>query len=316
MGIDKPDVRFVAHVDLPKTLEAYYQETGRAGRDGAPAIAWMVWDDADAAAIGRWIEESDAPAAQKRVERAKLQALLAYVDASRCRRQVLLEHLGDTLPAPCGNCDVCLDPVEAVDASEAARKALSVAFRTGDRFGAAHLVDVLLGADSERIRTLGHDRLTVHGIGKELDRGQWRALFRALVGQGLLRIDTATGGLRLGAEEEVRAVLRGERRVEARLPPPGKRPRRARRAEPGAAAAAGGSALFDALRSWRLETARAQAVPPYVIFHDRTLAEIAARRPLDELALAGVPGIGAAKLARYADAVLAIVRADSRRREG
>ncbi len=314
MGIDKPDVRFVAHVDLPKSLEAYYQETGRAGRDGLASVAWMVWDDADVAAIARWIGESEAPDAQKRVERAKLQALLAYVDASTCRRQVLLAHFGDDLPHPCGNCDVCLDPVTAVDASEAARKALSAVFRTGDRFGAAHVTDVLLGADTARVRELGHDRLSVHGVGKELDRGQWRALFRQLTAIGLLRLDSGTGGLRLGPDDEVRAVLRGERGVEARLPPQAKRARRARASGEAPAASTSGadSTLFDALRRWRLETARAQGVPPYIIFHDRTLLEIASRRPLDELALAGVPGVGAAKLGRYADAVLAVVRAAAR----
>jgi len=262
----------------------------------------------------RWNEESEAPAAQKRVERAKLQALLAYADAATCRRVVLLAHFGDSLPGPCGNCDVCREPVAAVDATESARKALSAAYRTGARFGAAHLAEVLLGADTARIRELGHDRLSVHGIGRELDRGQWRALFRQLTALGLLRLDATTGGLRLGDEEAVRAVLRGERQVEARLPAPAGPARRARRATEAAQDTPGAdAAVFAALRRWRIEAARAQGVPPYVIFHDRTLLEIAARRPLDELALAGVPGIGAAKLARYADAVLEIVRAEARR---
>jgi ATP-dependent DNA helicase RecQ len=317
MGIDKPDVRFVAHVDLPKSLEAYYQETGRAGRDGLPAVAWMAHGPGDVPLLRRFIEESDAGDAQKRVEHGKLDALIGFVEAGTCRRQILLAHFGETLPEPCGNCDICLEPGRLIDVTEPARKALSAVYRTGERFGAAHVVDVLLGADTERVRTLGHDRLAVHGLGKDLDRQQWRTLFRQLTSLGYLQPDAeGHGGLRLGAQDRVRPLLRGEVPLELRLPPARAERRKERRAaaptlQAGAAAAAGApdETLLAALKAWRRDLARAQGVPPYVVFHDRTLVEIATSRPEGLDALAAITGVGQAKLARYGAAVLGVLRA-------
>jgi ATP-dependent DNA helicase RecQ len=314
MGIDKPDVRFVAHVDLPKSLEAYYQETGRAGRDGLPAVAWMVHGAGDVPQLRRFIDDSDAPEAQKRIEHGKLDALIGYSEACGCRRQVLLRHFGEVLAEPCGNCDLCLEPDRAVDLTEPCRKALSGVYRTGQRFGAAHVIDVLLGADTARIRELGHSSLRVYGIGRELDRGQWRALFRQLVARGYLVSDSeARGGLRFGAEALVKPLLRGEATLALRLPPPAKERRRGGGGERGTAVAAPelgeeNQDLFEALRSWRLAQAREQGVPPYVVFHDRTLIEIAGGRPASLAELGRVAGVGQAKLERYGEAVLDVLR--------
>jgi ATP-dependent DNA helicase RecQ len=316
MGIDKPDVRFVAHVDLPKSLEAYYQETGRAGRDGLPAVAWMAHGPGDVPLLRRFIEESGAGDAQKRVEHGKLDALIGFVEAGTCRRQILLAHFGETLPEPCGNCDVCLEPGRLADVTEPARKALSAVYRTGERFGAAHVVDVLVGAETERVRALGHDRLSVYGVGKDLDRQQWRTLFRQLTSLGYLLPDAeGHGGLRLGDQGRVRPLLRGEARLETRLPPPRAEARKDRRraATPASAIAAVAAdapdeALLAALKAWRRDLARAQGVPPYVVFHDRTLVEIATLRPAGLEALAAVTGVGQAKLARYGAAVLGVLR--------
>ena len=319
MGIDKPDVRFVAHVDLPKSLEAYYQETGRAGRDGLAAVAWMVQGQGDVPQLRRFIEESAAAEEQKRVEHGKLDALIGFVEAPGCRRQVLLRHFGEELPQPCGNCDLCLEPDRTVDLTLPARKALSAVFRTGQRFGAAHVIDVLLGGDTARIRQHGHGELSVYGIGRELDRGQWRSLFRQLTALGYLVSNSeAKGGLRFGEEGLVRPLLRDEASLALRLPPPAKERRRERTSDStaGSGAPGGGTAglpegvdpeLVAALKAWRLQQAREQGVPPYVVFHDRTLVEIAARRPMDSEALAQVSGVGAAKLERYGASVLAVV---------
>jgi ATP-dependent DNA helicase RecQ len=312
MGIDKPDVRFVAHVDLPKSLEAYYQETGRAGRDGLPAVAWMLHGAGDIPQLRRFIDDSAAPEEQKRIEHGKLEALIAYSEAAGCRRQVLLRHFGEALAEPCGNCDGCLEPQALADLTVPAQKLLSAVVRTGQRFGGAHLVDVLLGGDTEKIRQFGHRELSVHGIGRELDRSQWRTLVRQLSSLGyLVPVPDGKGGLQLGPQELVRPLLRGETVLELPLPPPQKESRR--RSSSGSDRSrelvedAADGELLQALKSWRREQARAQGVPPYVVFHDRTLVELAARRPRDRAALGGISGIGAAKLERYGEGLLAVL---------
>ncbi len=319
MGIDKPDVRFVAHVDLPKSLEAYYQETGRAGRDGLPAVAWMLHGPGDIPQLRRFIDDSAAPAEQKRIEHGKLEALIAYSEAAGCRRQVLLRHFGEELGEPCGNCDGCLEPRELADLTVPAQKLLSAVVRTGQRFGAAHVVDVLLGGRTEKIRQFSHQELSVYGIGRELDRGQWRTLVRQLSGMGyLVPVPDGKGGLQLGPQELVRPLLRGETLMELPLAPPQKESRR--RPTPSATRPAGAMAgldgdlvvnddLLSALKNWRREQARQQGVPPYVVFHDRTLVELAARQPRDLDGVGAIGGIGAAKLERYGEALLAVLQA-------
>ena len=311
MGIDKPDVRFVAHVDLPKSLEAYYQETGRAGRDGLPAVAWMVHGPGDVPQLRRFIDDSAAPEEQKRIEHGKLDALLGYTDAPGCRRQVLLRHFGESLAEPCGNCDGCLEPKALSDVSVPAQKLLSAVYRTGQRFGANHLVDVLLGADTERLRSLSHDQLSVYGIGNELDREQWKALVRQLTGLGLLEpVLEGRGGLRFGPDALVKPVLRGEQRLELPLPPPKAERRRAggsSRAQNNPYWGDADPDLVARLKAWRTEQARSQGVPPYVVFHDRTLLELASRRPTRRAELSEVGGIGTAKLERYGDGLLEVL---------
>jgi ATP-dependent DNA helicase RecQ len=302
MGIDKPDVRFVAHLDLPKSLEAYYQETGRAGRDGLPSEAWMLYGAGDAGKLRQMIEDGAAPEEQKRIERRKLDALLGYCETARCRRQVLLGYFGDACE-PCGNCDACLEPAETYDGTVLAQKALSCVYRTGQRFGAAYVIDVLLGVANERTERNGHDRLSTWGIGADVAKAEWRAVFRQLAALGLLVADAEHGGLMLG--EGARELLRGERRLEFRREPA----RRAKRGEEPTVADPDAERLFQALRERRRDLARSQGVPPYVIFHDSTLLGIARARPRTLDALAAVPGVGEAKLARYGAEMLAVVSA-------
>jgi ATP-dependent DNA helicase RecQ len=310
MGIDKPDVRFVAHLDLPKSLEAYYQETGRAGRDGLPSDAWMVYGMQDVAKVRQMIEGSEAPDEKKAVERRKLNALLGYCETAQCRRQVLLEYFADTCQ-PCGNCDTCLEPVETYDGTEVAQKALSAIYRTGQRFGAHYVIDVLRGTENERTTALGHDRLPTWGIGKDMSKDQWQSVIRQLIAIGSLRVDQdAHGALVLGPD--VRPLLRGEITLRLRKDPA---PRSRKRTESRSGERrqvtfddSAHEALFQSLRALRLELARAQGVPPYVIFHDATLLEIARLRPTSTEALSDVPGVGAGKLARYGESFLTVVR--------
>ena len=315
MGIDKPNVRFVAHLDLPKSLEAYYQETGRAGRDGLPSDAWMTYGLEDLVKLRLMIGQSQAPDAQKRVERQKLEALLGYCEAGGCRRQVLLAYFGETLPEPCGNCDTCLSPVDGFDGTEAAQKALSCVYRSGQIFGAQHIIDVLLGGDTERIRRFHHDRLSTYGIGKEHSREEWRAILRQLVARRLLDVDIeGHGGLRLGPE--ARPVLRGEKRIELRRAQIARRPAAAKARQAAGFDDPADEALFQALRAKRLALAKAQGVPPYVIFHDATLAAMARARPPDLDRFAGLSGVGQAKLERYGDDFLAVIAAHAVGGEG
>ena len=308
MGIDKPNVRFVAHLDLPRSLEAYYQETGRAGRDGLPANAWLAYGLQDVITLRQMLESSEAGEQRKRLERHRLDAMLGFCELTTCRRQALLAHFGETLDQPCGNCDNCLEPVPTWDATEAAQKALSTVYRTGQRFGVSYLIEVLHGVKSERVLALGHDRLSTFGIGLELEVAQWRSVFRQLVARGLLDVDAeGHGGLRL--TEACRPVLRGEQRLllrqERRQPRQKGKPRGA----PSAFAAPADQALREALREKRRELAREQGVPPYVIFNDATLREMVEYRPetLEQLRL--LYGVGERKLALYGEEFLAVIRA-------
>ena len=308
MGIDKPDVRFVAHLDLPRSIEGYYQETGRAGRDGDPAEAWLAYGLGDAVQLQRMIDDGDAGEDRKRLERRKLDALLGYCESTECRRQQLLAYFGQAHPGACGNCDNCLDPPATWDGTVAAQKALSCVYRTGQRFGAAHLVDVLRGADTAKVRQFGHDTLSTYGIGGDLDAGQWRSVFRQLVAGRLLDADVqGHGALRLTAASE--DVLKGRRSLSLRLEPPARERKRARTKRRGDAPVAdlAGDALlrFDALREWRAGTAREQNVPAYVIFHDATLRAIAIADPAGLSALRDINGVGDRKLERYGSELLA-----------
>ncbi len=307
MGIDRPDVRFVVHLDLPKNIESYYQETGRAGRDGEPADAWMVYGLQDVVRLRQMVDESEADEEHKRHERQKLDALLGWCEVTECRRQPLLAYFGDEHPEPCGNCDNCLSPPVTWDGTEAAQKLISAVYRTGQRFGAAHVVDVLLGKDTDKIRQNGHDKLSVYGIGTELNGPAWRSVARQLIVQGYLRSDQRRYGA-LVLTEQSRPLLKGE--IELRLREDRKlKTEKKKRRDTAAALAPADQPLFDALRKCRKDIADRLDLPPYVIFHDSTLKQMAEHRPKSEADMLSINGVGEAKLERYGSAFLEVIAA-------
>jgi len=311
MGIDKPDVRFVVHLDLPKSMEAYYQETGRAGRDGEPAEAWMVYGLQDVVRLRQMLDQSDADEDYKRHERYKLDALLGWCETLGCRRRGLLEYFGDTLEDDCGNCDGCLEPVRSWDGLETARKLLSAVYRTGQRFGAAHVVDVLTGKPTDKVLQYGHNDLSVFGIGDDLSAQRWRSVVRQLIVMGYLHADAERYGA-LVLTPNSRAVLRGETPVLLREDPA--RPKTHRRQAPQPAEiSAEDSDLWGALRACRRELADEHGVPPFVIFHDKTLREMLMRRPQDAAELLSINGVGHAKLERYGERFLEVLAAGQAR---
>ncbi len=306
MGIDKPNVRFVAHLDLPKSLEAYYQETGRAGRDGLPADAWMAYGLQDVIFLKQMLNNSEGDERHKRVEQHKLDAMLALCEETRCRRQALLAYFDEELPRPCGHCDNCVDGVQTWDATEPARQALSAIYRSGQRYGVGHLVDVLLGRDNDKVRGLGHQHLSVFGVGKALSEGEWRSLFRQLVARGLADVDLeGFGGLRLS--DSCRPLLRGEVTLELRRDLSSKAPK------PASSAASQlvrseERETWEALRTLRRKLAEEHSVPPYVIFPDATLLEMLRSQPASLADMARISGVGARKLERYGQAFLEVLQ--------
>ncbi len=303
MGIDKPDVRFVAHLDMPKTVEAYYQETGRAGRDGEPADAWMIYGLQDVIKLRQMMASSQGSEEYKRAEQHRLNAMLGLCEITSCRRQALLSYFDDTLAEPCGNCDTCLEPVATWDGTEAVRKAMSVTWRTGQRFGVNHLIDVLRGSQNEKIVQFEHDQLPTHGAGKDLDAGQWRSVFRQLVARGYLSVDLERfGALRL--EEKCRPLLKGEESIALRrdIQQQSARPLTKKPLPDDIDVA-----LWEALREHRRQLAEAQGLPPYVVFHDRTLQEICSALPRSLNAFARISGVGERKLDKYGEGFLQVI---------
>ena len=304
MGIDKPDVRFVAHLDLPKTIEAYYQETGRAGRDGAPANAWMIYGLQDVIKLRQMMQGSQGSEQHKRIEQHRLNAMLGLCEITSCRRQALLDYFGETYPEPCGNCDGCLEPAQTWDATEACRMALSAVARTGERFGVNHLIDVLKGKETDKIWQFDHHHLPTFGVGDALDNNQWRSVFRQLVGRGYLSVDLqGYGALKL--QEKCRPLLRGECDIALRLDQKQKVAKRQTKTPLPDDINVG---LWEALRECRRELAEEQGVPPYVIFHDSTLVEMCSVVPKTLDDFSKLSGVGERKLMKYSEAFLAAIR--------
>ena len=312
MGIDKADVRYVFHTDLPGSVEAYYQEIGRAGRDGSPAEAHMLYGLADIRMRRQFIEDEEAGPERKRREHKRLDALLGYCEAPACRRVALLDYFGERI-VPCGNCDVCLDPSERIDGTEDARKILSAVHRSGERFGAAHVIDLLRGTETEKMVRFGHHRLPAFGVGAGRGKNEWRSLIRQMVATGYLRIDIAGYG-GIGITDKGRAMLRGEGQfhyradtVIVRSTEPAREPRARRGEKSGLPLDDNEAALLDVLKALRLELARVRGVPAYIVFPDRTLIDMARRRPSTEVEFAEVNGVGAAKLKQFAGPFLAAI---------
>ena len=308
MGIDKPDVRFVAHLDLPKSIEGYYQETGRAGRDGAPADAWMAYGLQDVVQQRRMIEESEADENFKRLQGAKLDAMLGLCETLNCRRVRLLDYFGQP-SGPCGNCDICLSPPVSYDGSVSMQKLLSTIYRVDQRFGAGHVIDVLRGTDSEKVKQWRHDQLSTYGIGGETSEAEWRAILRQAIALGLVMVDhDAYGSLKLTAE--ARPVLRGERAVQLRqYQKPAKKKRVSAKPKGYVESdlSVAEQAIFDKLRWWRVETARKHNVPAYVIFHDATMREIAKAKPASLADMRNISGVGEKKLETYGEEIVALI---------
>ena len=308
MGIDKPDVRFVAHMDLPKSIEAYYQETGRAGRDGEEADAWMVYGLEDVVKLRQMLEQSEADENHKRIERYKLESMLGLCEITSCRRQALLQYFGEESPARCGNCDTCLHPVATWDGTTAARKALSCVYRSGQRFGARHLIDILLGKENDKVRKFNHQRLSTFGIGGELDMQQWRSVFRQLIARRFLNVDVQGFGSLLLTEQS-KPLLQGEAEIFFRKDDTIKKPPRKERKAP---EQVDDPDLLEKLKARRKQLAVEQGLPPYVIFHDSTLAEMVHRLPDNPEQLLQVSGVGLGKLEKYGEIFLAVIRSHTR----
>ncbi len=305
MGIDKPDVRFVAHMDLPKSVEAYYQETGRAGRDGEAADAWMVYGLQDVVLLQQMVR-ANTNEKQLRIEQHKLNAMLAFCEMTECRRQVLLRYFGEDLPEPCGHCDNCITPRPTFDGTEAVQKLLSTIYRTEQRFGANYIIDVLLGKENDRIFSFGHHHLSVHGIGKELNANEWRSVIRQVVVRGLVDVDVAGyGGLRLNPS--CKPILKGETSIELHRDTTPTRAPKVKRSSIAAEDLVYDELLFEKLKNLRSEIAREESLAPYMVFHDRTLKEMAAMKPTDRDALLTINGIGEAKADRFGSRFLELL---------